>query len=255
MNPGDWLKLSGILIVLVGLALRLRTTLVVVAAALVTGIAAGLPLFSNEGIFQELPYLTRPDENGVIREGIINMLGRAFTEYRLMTLFIITLPAIGLAERYGLQEQSAALIRRIRAATVGRLQIVYQLFRVLTGILGLRLNGHAAFVRPLIFPMSVGAAEAVMQAESVDDLPVEKVERIKAANAAAENYGNFYGQNLSPVQAGVLLVFGVMDSLGYAVNVGSLVLFAIPIASLSIILGAIQFLLLDRIYHRKARND
>jgi uncharacterized membrane protein len=255
MNLGDWFKLSGILIVLLGLALRLRTTLVVVAAALVTGIAAGLPLFSNQGIFQGLPFLTTPDETGMAREGIVNMLGRAFTEYRLMTLFIITLPAIGLAERYGLQEQSAALIRRIRAATVGRLQIIYQIFRVLTGILGLRLNGHAAFVRPLIFPMSVGAAEATMQAASVDDLPVEEVERIKAAGAAAENYGNFYGQNLSPVQAGVLLVVGVMDGLGYAVSVGSLVLYAIPIASISVILGMIQFLLMDRIYRRKARND
>jgi uncharacterized membrane protein len=254
MNLVDWLKLSGILIVLVGLALRLRTTLVVVAAALVTGMAAGIPLFSSEGIFQGLPYLTKPAEDGAAREGIINMLGRAFTEYRLMTLFIITLPAIGLAERYGLQEQSAALIRRIRAATVGRLQIVYQLFRVLTGILGLRLNGHAAFVRPLIFPMSVGAAEATAEAASADELPVEQLERLKAANAAAENYGNFYGQNLSPVQAGVLLVFGVMDGLGYAVSVGSLVLYAIPVASLSILLGAIQFLLLDRIYRRKARN-
>jgi uncharacterized membrane protein len=255
MTAGDWLKLSGILIVLVGLALRLRTTLVVVTAALVTGVAAGLPLFSNEGMLQGVPYLTAPVENGVVREGIINMLGRAFSEYRLMTLFIITLPAIGLAERYGLQEQSAALIRRIRAATVGRLQITYQLFRVLTGILGLRLNGHAAFVRPLVFPMSVGAAEAATRAASAGDLPEDKVERIKAANAAAENYGNFYGQNLSPVQAGVLLVFGVMDGLGYAVSVGSLVLYAIPVASISVVLGAIQFSLLDRLYQRKARNN
>ena len=254
MSLGDWLKLSGILIVVIGLALRLRTTVVVVAAALVTGIAAGLPLFSSEGIFQGVPFLTAPVENGVAQEGIINMLGRGFTEYRLMTLFIITLPAIGLAERYGLQEQSAALIRRVRAATVGRLQIIYQLFRVLTGILGLRLNGHPAFVRPLIFPMSIGAAEATMQVASADDLPEEKVERIKAANAAAENYGNFYGQNLSPVQAGVLLVFGVMGGLGYPVSVGSLVLYAIPIASLSVILGAIQFSILDRLYRKKARN-
>lgn len=251
---GDWLKLGGIVIVLVGLALRLRTTLVVVTAALVTGIVAGLPLFSNEGMFQGLPYLTAPPEDGVVQEGIINMLGRAFTEYRLMTLFIITLPAIGLAERYGLQEQSAALIRRIRAATVGRLQIAYQLFRVLTGVLGLRVNGHAAFVRPLIFPMSVGAAEATMQAEGVDDLPEEKVERIKAANSAAENYGNFYGQNLSPVQAGVLLVVGVMGGLGYPVSVGMVVLYAIPIAAISVALAAIQFSLLDRLYRRKARN-
>ena len=233
----EWFKLIGIVIVLVGLAFKLRTTLVVVTAALVTGLLAGLPLFSSEGVFQALPFLTRPGQ-----EGIINMLGRAFSDNRLMTLFIITLPAIGLAERYGLQEQSAVLIRRIRAATVGRLTIVYQLFRVLHGLMGLRLNGHASFVRPLIFPMSVGAAQAKANTEVAE----EKLELIKAANAASENYGNFYGQNLSIVQAGILLVYGVMKGLGYEVSLWRLVLFTTPIVFLSIVLGATQFLLLDR---------
>src|SRR6185436_3179166 len=191
MNWVDLLKLSGIAIVIIGFALKLRTTLVVVTAAVVTGLVAGLPLFSGEGFFQQLPFLTKPGQ-----EGIINMLGRAFADNRLMTLFIITLPAIGLSERFGLQEQSAAVIRRISAATVGRLQIVYQLFRVLTGILGIRLNGHLSFVRPLIFPMSIGAAEATFGAENADQIPEEIVEDIKAANSASENYGNFYGQNL-----------------------------------------------------------
>ena len=247
MNLTDLLKLSGVAIVIIGLALRLRTTLVVVTSGLVTGLAAGLPLFSSEGFFQALPFLTKPGQ-----EGIVNMLGRAFTEYRYMTLFIITLPAIGLAERYGLQEQSAAFIRRIAAATVGRLLVVYQLFRVLVGVLGVRVNGHAAFVRPLIFPMSIGAAEAVTSAKSADDVPTETTETIKAANAASENYGNFYGQNLNPVQAGILLVASTLNGLGLAVTTFELVLFAIPITTFSIILGAIQFKLLDR---RIQRNE
>jgi uncharacterized membrane protein len=246
LNLTDLLKLSGIAIVIIGLAFRLRTTLVVVTAALVTGLAAGLPLFSSEGFFSELPFLTKPGQ-----EGIVNMLGRAFTEYRYMTLFIITLPAIGLAERYGLQEQSAAFIRRIAAATVGRLQIVYQLFRVLVGILGLRVNGHAAFVRPLIFPMSVGAAEATTGARTVEDVPEDTIEKIKAANGASENYGNFYGQNLNPVQAGILLVASTMNGLGVNVSTFELVLFAIPVTTLSIILGAIQFKLFDSRIKRK----
>jgi uncharacterized membrane protein len=233
----EWFKLIGIVIVLAGLAFKFRTTLVVVTAALLTGLVAGLPLFSGEGIFQGLPFLTKPGQ-----EGIINMLGRAFSDNRLMTIFIITLPAIGLAERYGLQEQSAALIRRIRAATVGRLAIIYQLFRVLHGLMGLRLNGHASFVRPLIFPMSVGAAEAKAHSQIAE----ERVELIKAANSASENYGNFYGQNLSIVQAGILLVYGVMKGLGYEMSLWRLVLFTLPIVFLSIVLGATQFLLLDR---------
>src|SRR5713101_3760702 len=166
VHLADLLKLSGIVSVVIGLALRLRTTLVVVTAGLVTGIAAGLPLFSGDGIFQALPFLTKPGQ-----EGIVNMLGRAFSDNRLMTLFIITLPAIGLAERYGLQEQSAKLIRRFSAATVGRLNIVYQLFRVLHGMLGVRLNGHPSFVRPLIFPMSVGAGEAELKKSIEEELP------------------------------------------------------------------------------------
>lgn len=246
MNLTDLLKLSGIVIVIIGLALRLRTTLVVMTAALVTGLAAGLPLFSSEGIFEALPYVTKPGQ-----EGIINMLGRAFADNRLMTLFIITLPAIGLAEKYGLQEQAAKLIRRVSAATVGRLNMVYQLFRVLNGILGIRLNGHPSFVRPLIFPMSIGAAEAELKTSTAEDLPENTLEEIKASNAASENYGNFYGQNLSPVQPGILLVFGVLSGLGYVVSVWTLVLYAIPIATISVILGMIQFWLQDRKYQRK----
>jgi uncharacterized membrane protein len=229
------------------LALRLRTTIVVVVAALVTGVVAGLPLFSSEGVFDGIAVLTKPGQ-----EGIIDMLGRAFAENRLMTLFIITLPAIGLAERFGLQEQAAALIRRVKVATVGRLQIVYQLFRVVTGILGLRVNGHPAFVRPLVFPMSIGSAEAMTNAADESQLDGELVERIKASNAASENYGNFYGQNLSPVQAGILLVFGIMNGLGYAVSVWTLVWYAIPIATTSIVLGVIQFELFDRTIRKAA---
>lgn len=232
MHAQDLLKLIGVVIVVVGIALRMRTTLVVVVAALATGLVAGLPLLTGEGVFHGLPVLTRPGQ-----PGIINLLGRAFAENRLMTLFIITLPAIGLSERFGLQRQSAALIGRIRVATVGRLQIVYQLFRILHGAIGIRLNGHPSFVRPLVFPMSAGTLPSARP---------EQLETIKAANAAAENYGNFYGQNLSPVQAGILLVYGVMSGLGFPVGVWSLVKYTIPVVIASLLLSAAQFLWLDR---------
>jgi uncharacterized membrane protein len=99
--------------------------------------------------------------------------------------------------------------------------------------------------------MSVGAAEARAGAKDVEEVPVERIEEIKAATSAAENYGNFYGQNLSPVQAGVLLVFGVLAGLGYTVNIWRLVLFTIPVVALSVMLAMIQFLLLDRRYRRE----
>jgi uncharacterized membrane protein len=239
-------KLAGIVIMVLGFALRLRTTLVVATAGLATGLFAGLPLLSGVAVLDGLPLLTSPG-----KEGIINILGRAFADNRLMTLFIITLPAIGLAERYGLQEQSARLIRRVSAATVGRLLITYQLFRVVMGILGIRLLGHPAFVRPLISPMAVGAAEAEANMRSAEALHEGETERIKAGAAASENYGNFYGQNLSPVQAGVLLVYGTLNKLDYDVSVWSIVLYAIPIAVLSVAVAAAQFLFLDRVLRRR----
>jgi uncharacterized membrane protein len=241
----EWARLAGLLVVAVGFALRLKPTLVVVAAALLTGLLAGIPLCSDFASLQYVPVLRR----GIAqpgREGLIDMLGRAFADGRLMTLFIITLPAIALSERFGLQRQAAKLIGRIRAATVGRLLFLYQFFRVLMGIFGIRVGGHATFVRPLIYPMTLAAATT----HDRRDLAPDEVERIKAAAAASENYGNFYGQNLSPVQPGILLVFGVLKSLGYVVSVWRLVLYAIPIAALSVLLGAVQFHLLGRSLRR-----
>jgi len=246
----EWFKLIGVLIVIVGLALRMRTTIVVVVAGFVTGLFAGLPLFTG-ATFAGLTFISQPGT-----EGIINMLGRAFTDNRLMTLFIITFPAIGLSERFGLQTQAKILIKRFGAATPGRLAIIYQLFRVLHGILGLRLNGHPTFVRPLVYPMAAGAHSSRDTAHTDDSQHVKNdSEHIKAASAAAENYGNFYGQNLSPAQAGILLVYGVMQGLGFTLSVWRLVLYAIPIALCSVLLGIVQFTLFDSWLKRRSYDS
>ena len=231
------LRLLGLLILVIGLLFRLRPTLVVVVAAVVTGLLAGMPIYAPE--LAETGGTPAP-------EGIVNMLGRTFAETRLVSLFIITFPAIALSERFGLQERAASLIQQVRVATVGRLLIVYQVFRVLVGALGIRLNGHAAFVRPLVFPMSLGAAATGSGEAQADSLGEKRLEEIKAADAAAENYGNFYGQNLSPVQPGILLVYGTLRGLGYEVSLWRMIFFTTPIVLSSVILGAVQFLLLDR---------
>ncbi|MET0390738.1 MAG: DUF969 family protein [Polyangiales bacterium] len=218
------LRLSGVVLILLGLALRLRVTLVVVTGALCTGLFAGLPLFS--------------DASAGAPVGIVNMLGRAFRENRFLTVFLLTLPVIGVCESFGLQRESARLMQRFAAATPGRLLTLYQLLRVLSGMLGFRLNGHPLFVRPLIVPMVQRASEH--SAASPDG------EQLKAAAAAAENYGNFYGQNLSPVQAGVLLVYAVMTQLHYVLTLGELVFYTLPVVAASLLLGALQFHWLDR---------
>lgn len=205
--------------------MRIRTTVVVVALALGAGLASGMPLWSAGG-----------------REGLLELLGRSFIENRLMTLFLLTLPVVGLCERYGLQAQAARWVAGLKRLSPARVLILYQLFRVLHGLLGLRLNGQAVFVRPLVAPMALASWR-----ERHRQQPTEAEEDgLKAASAASENYGNFYGQNLSPVQAGVLLVFGVLSDLGYSTSLWRLVAFSAPVVLLSVLFGAAQFLLFER---------
>lgn len=221
----EYLRLIGVVVVIVGFVMRWRVAAVVVAAGILTGLLAGMPVVGTEAA-----------------PGVVDTLGRAFANQRVITLFVLALPAIGLSERYGLQEQARRLIHRVRAATAGRLQIVYQLFRVAVVALGIRLgSGHVTFSRPLVVPMALGAAG--LDAEADDD--PEAADAVKAACGASENYGNFYGQNLFFGAAGVALVVTTLRDYGYEVDPRRVALFTIPVAVASVLVGSVQFLLLD----------
>ena len=101
-----YLVLAGIAIVVAGFALRLNPMLVVTVAAIATGLLGGMSLFD-----------------------IVSLFGKGFNDSRLIAIVWIVLPVIGLLERYGLQQRAAAVIRTIKAATVGRLLILYLLLR------------------------------------------------------------------------------------------------------------------------------
>jgi uncharacterized membrane protein len=157
----EYLPLLGIPIIVVGFLLRLNPMLVVVGASLATGFLAGWDF-------------TR----------VVSALGKAFNDNRLIMIPWVVLPVIGLLERYGLQQRARLLIGRMRAATVGRLLLLYLLYR--PDHLGDRPpfhRGHPQTVRPLVAPMAVAAAER--QA----DLDEAAVERVKAQAAATDNIG------------------------------------------------------------------
>jgi len=146
----------------------------------------------------------------------------------------------------------------VRAATVGRLQLVYQLFRIVVGALGIRLgSGHVAFSRPLIIPMSLGAACIdVSPGRPADDALEPVVERIKAASGASENYGNFFGQNLFFAAAGVVLIVQGLKDNGFDSDPIRISLYTIPVVIASILVGSVQYRLLDRWLGRvRARKD
>ena len=72
------MELVGILVIIVGFALKLDTIAVVVAAGLTTGLVAHMSIGD-----------------------ILNTLGEAFVTNRTTCLFMLTVPIIGLCERYG----------------------------------------------------------------------------------------------------------------------------------------------------------
>ena len=78
------IKLIGILIIVVGFIMKFDTIAVVVLAGIVTGLVSGMSF-----------------------NDIVATLGKAFVENRYMSIFIISLPVIGILERYGLRERAA----------------------------------------------------------------------------------------------------------------------------------------------------
>ena len=213
------LKLIGVLIVILGFALKRDTIATVVVAGLVTGLVAGMT----------------PME-------ILEVLGNSFITQRTATLFVLTLPIIGISERYGLKEKAVDFIGSIKGATSGKVLSIYQSIRAAAAAFSVRLGGHPQFIRPLVNPMAQAAA--VAKFGEVDD---KTVDVIKGASAASENYGNFFAQNVFMGASGTLLIASTMAEQGYAeVTALNVAMWSIPIAVISVLLGIAKNFLLDR---------
>lgn len=226
----EWLKLIGILIIIVGFLFKFDTIAVILTAAIVTGLVSDMSLYE-----------------------ILDVLGKAFVDNRLVSLFLLTLPMVGLIERFGLKKQATVLIGKVKSITSGRLLSLYLLIREFAGLASIRIGGHPQFVRPLINPMVQGALKTKynLTSEQIDDKDIEK---IKAESSAMENYGNFFGQNLFVGAAGVLLMVGTFQSLNIKVSAVSLALASAPIAIITLIIVVIKNILLDRYLERKYRD-
>jgi uncharacterized membrane protein len=75
---------------------------------------------------------------------------------------------------------------------VGRLLIIYLLFRQATAAVGLiSIAGHPQTVRPLVAPMALAAGE-----QQHGPLDEAETERIKALAAATDNVGVFFGEDI-----------------------------------------------------------
>jgi len=224
------LVLLGIGVVVFGFIVRANPLLVVMAAALTTGLAAAWTPDADLQTMADASVAT------------IAAFGKAFNDSRYVSVVWLVLAAIGLLERAGLQERARLAIANVRAATVGRLLWVYFIIRQAAAALGLTsLGGHAQMVRPLVAPMAEGAAEARFGA-----LPDRPRFLIRAHAAAADNIALFFGEDIFIAIASILLIKGFLEQNGIIVEPLELSVWAIPTAMAALLIHSVRLWLLDR---------
>lgn len=215
----EYIKLIGILIIVVGFALKFDVLAVVLLAGIATGLVAGID-------FTE----------------ILAILGKGFVSQRLMSVFLIIFPVIAIIERYGLKERAGLLIGGIRNASAGKVLAIYMVIRSIASGLNVRIGGHVQFVRPLILPMS----EAAAQASKGIELTSSEADELKGYAGAIDNFGNFFAQNCFPAASGVVLIHGTLVGMGYDITLSSIALASLPVAFIVVVLSIVQVLMFDR---------
>jgi uncharacterized membrane protein len=220
--------LIGVAVIIIGFVLRFNPMLIVAAAAIVTALAAHFP-----------------------PEKILAAIGTGFIKTRNIPLIILLpLAVIGLLERHGLRERAQTWIAGIKAATAGRLLIVYLLVRELTAAVGLTgLGGHPQMVRPLIAPMAEGAAES-----RYGKLTDAVRHRLRAFAAATDNVGLFFGEDIFVAFGAIVLMTTFLREAGIEVEPIHVAVWGIPTAICAFLIHGLRLYLLDRKLDRELRG-
>ena len=219
------LVLLGILVVVVGFALRLNPMLVVTVAGLVTGFLGGMTPVQ-----------------------VLNAFGTGFAGSRSVSIFLLVLPVIGLVEHFGLQQQARRLVSRLARLSTGGILAGYLFVRQITSAIGLlSIGGHAQTVRPLVAPMAEAAAVRKYGA-----IPDAVVQRIRAFAASTDNVGAFFGEDIFVAVGAVLLITSFVDTTyGYTLAPLQVALWAIPTAIVALLIHGTRSLLTDRWLRRE----
>ena len=226
----NYWPLLGVAVVVAGFALRRNPVLVVVVAGIVSALCAGISI---------------PD--------LLTLLGKTFVENRVLLLFLLTLPVIGLLEHFGLRERARSWIAGFRGLTLARFQIAYLGLRQLLSMAGLtHVAGHPQTVRPLVAPMSEAAAERTLGGE----LTNEERAIVRASAAATDNVGLFFGEDVFMAFGAVLLIQAFYARNGIVLEPLAISLWALPTAIAAFIIHGIRVHLLQRRLQReRAKAD
>ncbi len=218
MDPMELLRLLGIVIVVVGFAMKLNSILIIAVAAIATAIVAGM----DPVVFLET-------------------MGSSFVSNRSMEIFIMTLVITGTLERNGLKQAAAAVMAKIKGASAGMVVAAYGVFRVIFAAFNVGFGGVAGFVRPIIMPMAQAAVEKDGQPIAEDHL-----EQIKGMASGMENITWFFGQVLFVGGSGGILVQGTLSQLGYEVSLLDLAAVQIPVAVIATLVAIVYYLIVNK---------
>jgi uncharacterized membrane protein len=226
--------LLGVAVVVIGFALKRNPMLVVVTAALVSGLATGRSIDDLLALFGDL----------------LALLGTAFVRSRSLLLFALTLPVIGVLERAGLRERARSWILGFARLTLPRLLIAYMAIRQLLAMVGLwNIAGQAQTVRPLVAPMSEATAERTLGA-----LDAETRDRVRALAAATDNVGVFFGEDVFLAFGAVLLVQSFYSGQGIQLDALTIGLWALPTAIAAFVIHGVRIVVFQlRLERRLAR--
>lgn len=219
----ELIKLLGILIVVIGFALKKDSILIILLAAIVTAIVGGL---------------------GVT--GLLETLGTSFVSNRSMAIFILIMVVTGTLERNGLKDAAAALIGKLKRASSGAVIGAYGIMRGIFAAFNVSFGGVAGFVRPIIMPMATGAIEAKGHKPNE-----EHVEQLKGMASGMENVAWFFCQVLFVGGGGGLLVQSTLESVGYKVELIDLAKVEIPVALFCIVVAIVYYYMKDKKMRKK----
>jgi uncharacterized membrane protein len=134
--------------------------------------------------------------------------------------------------------------------TLARLLIGYLGLRQLLSMLGLtNVAGPAQTVRPLLAPMSEAAAVKTFGA-----IDQQERQRLLALDAATDNVGLFFGEDVFVALGAVLLIQGFFAQNGIVLEPLHIALWALPTAIAACVIHAIRIVLFQRALLRKRGN-
>lgn len=219
----NYLVLLGVLVVIVGFALKLDSILIIAVASIVTAITGRM---------------------GIVE--FLDVFGATFVGSRYMNVFLIVLLLTGTLERNGLKHAAAKLIGKFKGATPAHVLGVYSVLRGILGAFNVGLGGVAGFTRPVLMPMCQAAIET--KGYKANE---EHMDHVKGMAAGVENIAWFFTQVLFIGGSGGLLVKSAMESLGYNVELPQLAAVEIPVAIFAILFTIIYYNILDKRYMKK----